>query len=77
MKEQNILTTAQVARLAGCARTTVQFWGSTGKLSSVRVGDDQGPFGGQARLFSRREVEEFIKQRRRERAKRKSRAKKG
>ncbi len=76
MKNEELLTTAQVSRLAGCGRSTVQYWESTGKLMAVRIGADHGAFGGKMRLFLRDQVERFLSERRktrRARARRKKR----
>lgn len=63
METGDFITTAQVAALSGCARTTVHWWSATGKLSSIRVGVDRGEFGGQERLFRRADVIRFLAQR--------------
>jgi len=63
MENENLITTAEVVRLSGCARTTVQWWTATGKLHAIRVGLNRGAFGGRERLFRRSDVLAFLSQR--------------
>jgi len=53
---KDLLTTAQVAKLAGVTPRTVRNWAEAGKLTVERTS-------GGHRRFSRREVEKLIKDR--------------
>jgi hypothetical protein len=68
--ETQYWTTMEVMDLSGAARTTVQWWESTGKLRAVRVGPDRGGFGGAQRLFLKSEVIAFLAKRNTKRRKR-------
>jgi excisionase family DNA binding protein len=58
-----VLTTKEVSKLLGVSRTSVRRYGASGKLPSVAVGPGQ-------RLFSLDGVEQFLKERKAVRSKR-------
>jgi MarR-like DNA-binding transcriptional regulator SgrR of sgrS sRNA len=63
-----LLTSGQVSRLADVSHTAVALWITHGKLKEVaRVGRGKG-----ARLFFRRQVEEFLREREAEIARRRA-----
>lgn len=51
-----LMTTAEVARLAGVSEPTVRWWERTGKLMAERTGSG-------LRLFTRVAVEKFLRER--------------
>lgn len=59
-----LLTTGEVAKLAGVSRRAVQKWEGAMTLGAVRIGESRGRRGGgRERLFLKIDVEKFLKDR--------------